>query len=131
MGHLAGEGDLLLEALQGLGVARDLWPEGLEGDAAAEFLVLRLVDFPHPPRGDEAHHAVAPRHQVPRGEGPSRSGDPRAEAFGKPDGGLGEEVIRLPRPQVLRRWVLSIAHFPERLPSPPEKRWLHHNKCRM
>jgi hypothetical protein len=54
----AGAAGFIEEALQHLGMARQIGLEHLERDALADLLVDGLVDLRHPPFTQQAPHAV-------------------------------------------------------------------------
>src|SRR5713226_603488 len=82
MRNAAGQQQLVLEALQGLGVGHQIWPKNLDGYDAVQFAVAGLVDFAHA-AGTEQRFHVIPRAKIGAGVNGSRLGDleRRAQAY--------------------------------------------------
>jgi hypothetical protein len=64
VGYLAREQDLPAKTTDRGGTVADLRENRLEGNAAAEFFVLGLVDCPHPTFGKETYDAIASTNQL-------------------------------------------------------------------
>jgi hypothetical protein len=72
VGHLSGENDLLLEALQDIRVVSQVRPDDLEGHHAVELQISRSVHRPHAAEADQLFDPIAIAENSARIQGAGR-----------------------------------------------------------